>query len=139
MAFTKYFSLTSATCFKWYRFAGNRYYKTGTDYVGIIPLKPVPKWWDVTGWSVIPIELIAFKDPNYVNPFIMRHLRSMTNIDFNAFHNFRNKNQHLFPDIVSLFNGINYYSASQVSDPSRCPVSIELEEGRPLNRSRSYA
>jgi len=63
----------------------------------------------------------------------------MTNIDFNAFHNFRNKNQHLFPDIVSLFNGINYYSASQVSDPSRCPVSIELEEGRPLKRSRSYA
>ena len=32
----------------WYRFAGNGYYKTGTDYVGIEPPKSVSNWWDVT-------------------------------------------------------------------------------------------
>jgi predicted ATP-dependent endonuclease of OLD family len=30
--------------------------------------------------------------------------------------------------IVSYLNGISYYSATQFSDPTRCPVSIELEE-----------
>jgi hypothetical protein len=42
----------------------------------------------------------------------------------------------LLYDVVSFFNGINYYSASQFSDPSRCPVSIELEDDRPLRRFR---
>jgi AAA15 family ATPase/GTPase len=42
-------------------------------------------------------------------------------------------------DIANFFNGISYYSASQFSDPSRSPVSIELEEDRPLRRSRFSA
>ena len=29
---------------------------------------------------------------------------------------------------------INYYSASQFSDPSRCPVSLDLEDDRPRSR-----
>lgn len=42
-------------------------------------------------------------------------------------------------EIFRFFNGINYYSASQFSDPSRCPVSLELEEGRPIRKVRSIA
>ncbi|MEN8614809.1 ATP-binding protein [Dehalogenimonas sp. THU2] len=38
--------------------------------------------------------------------------------------------------ITDYLNSISYYSASQFSDPSRCPVSIELEEGRPVRRVR---
>ncbi|GAH45650.1 unnamed protein product [marine sediment metagenome] len=44
--------------------------------------------------------------------------------------------QGLLAEVNSFFNGINYYSASQFSDPSRCPVSLELEEERPLRRMR---
>lgn len=36
----------------------------------------------------------------------------------------------LIVSINGLFTGINYYSASQFSDPSQCPVSIELNENR---------
>ena len=49
------------------------------------------------------------------------------------------KSQHLLAKVDSFFNGISYYSASQFSDPSRCPVSIELEENRLLRRTRSFA
>jgi hypothetical protein len=45
--------------------------------------------------------------------------------------------QKILSDVISFFNGISYYSASQFSDPSRSPVSIELEENRPLRRPRS--
>ena len=45
--------------------------------------------------------------------------------------------QQLLSEVITLFDGINYYSASQFSDPSQCPVSIELEEERPLRRFRS--
>jgi predicted ATP-dependent endonuclease of OLD family len=38
-------------------------------------------------------------------------------------------------NVAEFFYGINYYSASQFSDPSRCPVSIELEENRNIRRS----
>jgi len=39
-------------------------------------------------------------------------------------------------DVAGFFDGIKYYSASQFSDPSRCPVSIELEEDRPVRKYR---
>ena len=45
----------------------------------------------------------------------------------------------VFPTVreLSLYlAGINYYSASQFSDPSRCPVSLELEDNRPRSRGR---
>ena len=38
--------------------------------------------------------------------------------------------------IGTFFNSINYYSASQFSDPSKCPISIELDENRPIRRFR---
>lgn len=38
--------------------------------------------------------------------------------------------------VTEYLIGINYYSASQFSDPSRCPVSLELEDNRPRIRRR---
>ena len=49
------------------------------------------------------------------------------------------KSQQSLFEVGSFFNGIKYYTESQFSDPSRCPVSIELEEQRPLRRPRSFA
>lgn len=97
------------------------------------------------GWASIPIEIIAFPDSfRYQRVMHGRgstsfmHGRWSTKND-NNFHNLLRKNQHLLSEVVSFFNGINYYSASQFSDPSRCPVSIELEEQRPLRRARPFA
>jgi predicted ATPase len=39
--------------------------------------------------------------------------------------------------IVDFLSGISYYSATQFSDPSKCPVSIELEDGK-FNTSHSF-
>ncbi|MDD5759589.1 MAG: AAA family ATPase [Desulfobulbaceae bacterium] len=39
-------------------------------------------------------------------------------------------------EISQYLAGLNYYSASQFSDPSRCPVSLELEDNRPRTRRR---
>ena len=43
----------------------------------------------------------------------------------------------LLPIIGNFFNSINYYSASQFSDPSKCPISIELDENRPIRRFKA--
>jgi hypothetical protein len=40
---------------------------------------------------------------------------------------------------VHFFSNISYYSATQFSDPSRCPVSVELEEQEPVRRHREQA
>jgi ABC-type Mn2+/Zn2+ transport system ATPase subunit len=42
-------------------------------------------------------------------------------------------------EIAQYFTNINYYSASQFSDPTRCPVSLELEDDRPRMRRRRDA
>jgi len=52
--------------------------------------------------------------------------------------------KHLLPEkafsvvqeISKCLGNINYYSASQFSDPSRCPVSLDLEDDRPRSRPR---
>jgi hypothetical protein len=42
-------------------------------------------------------------------------------------------------EIAHYFMSINYYSASQFSDPSRCPVSLDFEDDRPRLRRRRDA
>lgn len=45
----------------------------------------------------------------------------------------------IYPHVDSILRGlskISYYSASQFSDPSLCPNFIEIEEDRPVRRSR---
>lgn len=37
-------------------------------------------------------------------------------------------------EVFNYLEDISYYSASQFSDPSRCPVSLELEDDRPRGR-----
>lgn len=39
--------------------------------------------------------------------------------------------------IASYINGISYYSASQFTDPSRCPIYLEIEDNRPSRRRGS--
>lgn len=104
------------------------------------------KFHEKSDWKNIPMEIIAYLERSkYVGDlhstinrrymlhdkwlFSRRHTKeSLSDSEFKTI----NK-------VVSFFNGINYYSASQFSDPSRSPVSIELEEDRPLRRLRSFA
>lgn len=39
--------------------------------------------------------------------------------------------------VASFYDGVTYYSASQFTDPTRCPVSLEVEEDKPI-RIRDY-
>ncbi len=89
-------------------------------------------------WLTIPIELIAFNESFHMySPFAIR--KSWNHNEIELFYKNVHKNQPLISAVVSFFNGISYYSASQFSDPSRCPVSIELEEQRPIRKVRSFA
>jgi AAA15 family ATPase/GTPase len=40
----------------------------------------------------------------------------------------------ILESVYNFFNGINYYSASIFTDPSKCPVSIEFDEKKPTRR-----
>jgi len=42
----------------------------------------------------------------------------------------------LIDQTISYMSSLTYYSASQFTDPSKCPISIELEEKRPARRFR---
>jgi hypothetical protein len=42
-------------------------------------------------------------------------------------------------DIAQYLGSISYYSASQFSDPTRSPVSLELEDDKPRRRGRNAA
>ncbi len=85
-------------------------------------------------WIHLPIEYLAFSEQSHsqvrinlrgrFQPISRQHSSLPKELDLLAM------------DIVRFFGGINYYSASQFSDPSRCPVSIELEENRPLKKMR---
>lgn len=101
---------------------------------------------DFTGnnlWLEIPIELYRLRR---FNPFIEPSLPIYRDLDRNAFRQLKKIQNSLveqvFPilnEVTDFFSNISYYSASQFSDPSRCPVSIELEEKRPMRRSRYQA
>lgn len=95
-------------------------------------------------WINFPFPLLGlqsslFDDDSLIDERVMyRLLKYIPYSDLSDV--FRNKRiRQFFPKLFSFFNGTNYYSASQFSDPSRCPVSMELEENRPLKRSRSDA
>jgi ABC-type lipoprotein export system ATPase subunit len=97
--------------------------------------------WDLSnfinkaGWQEIPIEPFAFPDSFHSYPRLMQKKRWSSKYYF-AFRDLLLKSNIILPKVVSFFNGINYYSASQFSDPARCPVSVEIDEQRPLRRSR---
>lgn len=90
-------------------------------------------------WYEVPIEFFSL---NF-------HRHSQLQLEFNSkqindyfrFFSFEDsfpkKAFPLLEKITEFIFGINYYSASQFSDPSKCPISIELDENRPLKRIRT--
>ncbi|NTW45891.1 MAG: ATP-binding protein [Candidatus Moranbacteria bacterium] len=99
-------------------------------------------------WLTIPIEFFSnqFNSSSFHLPVSIR-----SNIRFSKgsrgsffeiyklFHTkeFKKNVQPLLHEVFEFINGINYYSATQFSDPGRCPVSIELEEDRFRRRTHS--
>lgn len=90
----------------------------------------------VSKWVDLPIDfLLNYDSANLGNEsrMFMRRwwydnklMNTITNPD----------NFPLYRNAMGLLNSISYYSASQFSDPSRCPVSIELEDNKPVRRVR---
>lgn len=99
-------------------------------------------------WVEMPLDIFEMR-----NSYRYRNIENLEgkfsidqNSDFLKFVSGRigKESQKLLPyiwDAMIFFRGISYYSASQFSDPSRCPSSLELEEDRPIRRisSRSTA
>jgi hypothetical protein len=90
-------------------------------------------------WLDIPLEMISYKETSNYVELPLFAVQRMTKL---GWYNTRKIQEVLTPHILTLlnetiefFSGINYYSASQFSDPSRCPVSIELEENKVFRRS----
>ena len=89
-------------------------------------------------WTEFPIEAIMFRDDysyfRYMRrrDFMHKQTRSSHKADEQ---NLLAEKRFPFVRTISEYLGnINYYSASQFSDPSRCPVSLELEDDRPRSR-----
>lgn len=100
---------------------------------------------DYSNWLSIPIQLLRYSRPFVMVPdesqvatrqtiffryFAFRDPRAYKTIGRSR------KIRQLLLNVADFFDGINYYSASQFSDASQCPVSVELEEDRPLRRFR---
>jgi len=100
---------------------------------------------DYSKWINIPIQLLIDPGPFTVVDEAQPEIIQMSLFRYFPFKDYDDyerilksrKIQRLLSNVATLFDGINYYSASQFSDPSRCPVSIELEENRPVRRPRS--
>lgn len=86
-------------------------------------------------WLEIDAELYEFV--NYI---------SRTNKDIDIMKGFSHKNYNLDEarfaiQIINYLSNISYYSATQFSDPTKCPISLELEDSRlvkPFRRSRTH-
>jgi ABC-type cobalamin/Fe3+-siderophores transport system ATPase subunit len=94
-------------------------------------------------WVDVPFDFYAFRNSYQMlgssqNPDMFRY----RHYGYDPFYQHRlttislKKIQPIVFNAYSFFSGINYYSASQFSDPSRCPVSIELEEDRLTRKMR---
>lgn len=92
-------------------------------------------------WTEIPIEDIMYNDDYHYMRFLRRrHYMYKNKISHSQEKQMKmdelliEKRFPLVRKISSYLGNINYYSASQFSDPSRCPVSLELEDDRPRSR-----
>jgi predicted ATP-dependent endonuclease of OLD family len=112
-------------------------------------LKSKLKWnlKDFTGnseWLEIPIEMLGLNYKHQLNFMIEPSnpfYKGLNKKDWEKIAKLQSslteKIIPLLSTVLNFFNGISYYSASQFSDPSRCPVSIEIEENRPMRKPRS--
>jgi ABC-type Mn2+/Zn2+ transport system ATPase subunit len=95
------------------------------------------------GWIELPIEMVMFRNEyRFVIPHGGRRL-SYRDMAKGGWYGPRGMKsilpEKVFPivsEVSEYLQNINYYSASQFSDPSRCPVSLELEDDRPRGRRR---
>ncbi len=94
-------------------------------------------------WINIPLQLFSLTNPfsTSINKPLMdsrwMDIIQYYHINQEDFNFIRTRRiGQLLNAVFNFFDGINYYSASQFSDPSRCPVSMELEENRPSRRVR---
>lgn len=97
-------------------------------------------------WFFIPLTLFSPNDNDFqlrgMSNRIFAHMRVLDKknkinlFDLIKDNDFKKNAAPLLRGIFTLFSEINYYSATQFSDPNRCPVSIELDESRPRRRSR---
>jgi len=93
------------------------------------------------GWIELPIEMFMYGD-NYRFILSAGHKKLSYNQMARGRWYTRREMKNLLPDkvfpavreITKYLMDIHYYSASQFSDPSRCPVSLELEDNRPRTR-----
>lgn len=95
-----------------------------------------------SSWVEVPLESIPLQDSAQLAfPFNKESSNQWKAHYQSIYYPLRNQKiisklpYEILRDVVEFFYGINYYSASQFSDPSRCPVSIELEENRNVRRS----
>ena len=95
------------------------------------------------GWIELPIEMLMYGD-DYRFVFSPAG-RRLSYSDMVRKHWYgRHEIKSLLPDkvfpvvqkISQYLMNINYYSASQFSDPSRCPVSFDLEDDQPRIRGQ---
>lgn len=124
---------------------GEIYYETSDRNIDEV-LSAKLKWnlKDITGinkWVDLPLEYMFYY--NYTHRMQMGDQIGLfdyprrSNINFANILNISKKEGDLLYKVTEYLSGINYYSASQFSDPTRCPVSIELEDHRLLEKKRS--
>ena len=91
-------------------------------------------------WIEFPIDVFMYGDDysffsSTINPFIYNKMIRGNLYRRSKIHGFTEREFTIAKEIYQYLWNINYYSASQFSDPSRCPVSLDLEDNRPRSRS----
>jgi len=72
---------------------------------------------------------------------IVDYMRRNGNTKFHLAKRLQTESARISIELLRYLTNVNYYSATQFSDPTRCPASIELEDyklSRPLRRSRNH-
>jgi predicted ATP-dependent endonuclease of OLD family len=86
-------------------------------------------------WTEIDADLYEFVEFMF---------RTQGKVDLNRIHAKKNKpieEVRFAVEIISYLTNISYYSATQFSDPTKCPISLELEDSRlvrPFRKSKTH-
>lgn len=98
---------------------------------------------ETSRWVEIPIECFHYYDHLHSDQLIITSSTRQIRMNRYYYENYYKKmpkalEPHI-QEVLKILTGTNYYSASQFSDPTRCPVSFELEDNRLVKRFRSRA
>jgi len=84
-------------------------------------------------WFSFPLELFDYLNHQRSdNPNIVRHFYGINFIP-------SPKEVEIISEIGAFIKRISYYSASQFSDPTKCPISFELEDNKGYRQIRNIA